>query len=407
MSTRILVAALLLLAAWPATAESWQGEERLEAGVPQVLNPETPAETVRIELEELWERGGEDDDMFFGRLGNLVEDDEGTLYVLDSQLSEIHVFSQGGELLRTIGREGEGPGEFMQAFDMYLGPDGLLGLVRTFPGRIYRIGRDGSPADNFPLTEAGGFQIVHVARSNGERVLVSGALQTRDGARQLENSYLKAFDPEGNEILHLCGVETETRFGGMQFDEKVFRNFTRRWALADDGRVAVSMEFDDYAIHIHGPDGALERVIRRPEHKGLKRDGDQKRRLQELFDGITRWNPNSTFAVSKTHAAVTSMWFRENGDLWVLADRGTWARDEGVFASLDEYDRDGRYRRRIDLIGEGDPVEDGLFIMGDRVYRVTDLFSAIMAGLGGGEEDEESPDLDPLRLVAYRMLPAR
>ncbi len=407
MSTRILAAALLILAAWPATADLWQGEERFEAGVPHILNPEVPIETVRIDLEELWERGGEDDDLFFGRLGNLVEDDEGTLYVLDSQLSEIHAFSQDGEHLRTIGREGEGPGEFMQAFDMYLGPDGLLGLVRTFPGRIYRIGRDGSPADNFPLTAAGGFQIVHVARSNGERVLVSGALQTREDGRQFEHSYLKAFDPEGNEIHQVCGAVAETRFGGMRFDEKTFRNFTRRWALAGDGRVAVSMEFDDYTIHIHGPDGALERVIERPGHRAIKRNGDQKRRLQEFFDGITRWNPDSTFEVSATHAAVTSMRFRENGSLWVLADRGTWAREEGVFASFDEYDHDGRFRRRIDLIGEGDPVEDGLFIMGDRVYRVTDLFSAIMAGLGGGGEDDNSLDLDPLRLVAYRMAPAR
>ena len=397
-----LVIALSLLL--PARSEAgWRGKIVEVDGVPHVLNPETPASVVRVELQPLWERGGEDDDLFFGRLGQLVQDDEGELFVLDSQLSEIYVFSQGGELLRTIGREGEGPGEFMQVMDMYLGPDGLLGLVRIFPGRVYRIGRDGSPADHFPLPNPGGFQLVHVGRANGDRVVIASAEQTRVDGRQIAHSYLKAYDEAGNELVKYCETSEATQFGGMRFDEKIFSDFMRRWAMAADGRIAVAMDFDDYRFDVYNADGTLQRVIERPGFELLPRTGEQKERMQKFYDGITRWNPNSTFKVSETHQSVSGVWYRENGNLWVLSSRGSWGRAEGVFASIDEYDGEGRYQRRIDIVCDGDSVEDGLFVFGDRVYRVTDLFGSIMASLGGDEQTDEALASDPLRLVAYEM----
>ncbi len=406
MNLRHFVLVFALLAATPALCwADWKGNESDVGGVLHVINPETPMSTVRVEPRELWERGGEEDDLFFGRLGQLVEDGDGELYALDSQLSEIHVFDRDGELLRTIGREGEGPGEFMQTGEMYLGPDGLLGLVRIFPGRIYRIGRDGSPAMHFPLPDAKGFQLVHVARANADHIVVAGAVQTRVDGKQIETSYLKAYDKEGKELVHYCDLAKETRFGGMQFDEKTFSDFMRRWALAPDGRVAVAMSFDDYRIDVYNADGSLDRVIERPDHVLLKRSGKEKDRLQVFYDGITSWSPNSDFKVSDTHQAVGRLWFRDNGNLWVLPSQGSWGAAEGLFASIDEYDSAGRYLRRIDFVMEGVAVEDGLFIFEDRIYRVSDLFNAIMAALGGGAEDEndDTLDTDPLRVIAYEL----
>jgi hypothetical protein len=319
-------------------------------------------------------------------------------------LSEIQVFSPSGEYLRTVGREGEGPGEFAAVSDMYLGPNGLLGLVRIFPGRIYQIGTDGSPADFFNLPTTDGFQLVHVAQANGDRIVVAAAVQTRAQGKQIETSYLKAFDVDGNELAHYCEEARETRFGGMQFDEKIFSDFARRWALAADGRVAVVMSFDDYRIDVYNADGTLDRVIERPSHEPLKRTASEKERFQKFFDGITRWNPNSTFKISDTHSVAASLWFRPNGNLWVMPSTGSYGREDGLFASIDEYDRDGRFVRRLDFVVDGDPVEDGVFFLDDRMYRVTDLFSSFMAALGGDEGQENAEvDLEPLRLIAYRV----
>ncbi|UCE02004.1 MAG: 6-bladed beta-propeller [Candidatus Latescibacterota bacterium] len=393
----------IVLAA-PALAQ-WKGEEVVQEGVRHVINPEEPIEEVRIELEELWRRGGEDDDVLFGLVSQLVQDDEENIYLLDGQLSEIQVFSPDGEHVDTIGREGEGPGEFRNASDMYRGPGDVLGVLQIFPGRIVQLTTDGSPAGNFPLpeVEGGGFQLVFTGRGNAERVVLAGAQQHMEGGQQIQVTYLKAFDADGNEIVHYHDESQETRFGGMKFQEKKFSNFSRRWALAPDGRVACAVDFDDYKIHVWAPDGSVEYVIDRPGYTPITRTDAQKKRFQKLFDGITRWNPNSTFELSPTHLTVGQMWFREDGSLWVLASRGTWEPESGVFASIDVYDARGRYVQQVHLVMDGDPVEDGIFFVGDRLYLVTDLFSALMANFGGDEQEELEEEPEPVQVVAFRL----
>ena len=86
-----------------------------------------------------------------------------------------------------------------------------------------------------------------------------------------------------------------------------------------------------------------------------------------------------------------------------MSAAGSWGREEGTLASIDVYDDKGRYVQRIKLVADGDPIEDGLFFLGNRMYRVTDLFSAAMASLGGGTEEDVAEDVEPVSLVAYRM----
>ena len=189
----------------------------------------------------------------------------------------------------------------------------------------------------------------------------------------------------------------------MTFEERNFNDYARRWDLAADDRVAVNLSFDDYTINVYNPDGSMDRVIERPDHKTLKRSRKDFERFQKLFDAVTRWNPGSTFNVSETHGAIGNMWFRPDGSLWVLSNRATYDRPEGTFAGIDEFDREGRFQRRIDLVLDGDPVEDGLFIVGDRLYLVTDLFGAVMASIGGGDSEEDTEEGEPLRLIAHDL----
>jgi len=249
------------------------GGEVVEDGNRVVRSPEEPVETIHITLEEEWRQGGEDDDVLFGVVSQLVQDDEGNIYLLDGQLSEVQVFSSGGEYLRTIGREGEGPGEFRNASDMYLGPGGILGVLQIFPGKIVMLETDDTPAGNFPLPESndGGFRLIFVARGSSDRVVVAGANQHQEGGKQIQVNYLKAYDPDGNELAHFHDVSNQTRFGGMKFKEKIFSSFARRWTLRPDGRVAAALDFD---VPVERTDEELDR-------------------FQKLFDGITSFNPGS------------------------------------------------------------------------------------------------------------------
>jgi hypothetical protein len=192
-----------------------------------------------------------------------------------------------------------------------------------------------------------------------------------------------------------------TQYGGMAFDEKIFANFKGQWAAADDGRAAGVLSFDDYRIHVWNADGSLDFIIERPDYAVLERTDEYLERFQKLYEGVTSWSPNSTFKISKTQRAVVRLQYRPDGSLWVLSGRGVWARDEGVFATFDVYDRDGRFVRRVDIKGPGDPMDDGMYFTDRRFYRVTDQFSAFMANFGGGDTAGQDENSEPLQIVAY------
>ncbi len=48
----------------------------------------------------------------FGRIADVVVDKAGTVYVLDDRISEVRTYDAQGQYIRSIGRSGEGPGEF-------------------------------------------------------------------------------------------------------------------------------------------------------------------------------------------------------------------------------------------------------------------------------------------------------
>jgi len=137
-----LIATLLLVPAASA------GDSTTVDGVPLVRNPAVPADGEReLLLDELWRRGGwDDEEIMFGAIRRAVVADDGTVFLLDGQLAEIKVLSPTGELQATLGREGDGPGEFRNPTDLCLLPDGTVAVTQMFPGKIVKLTRDGEPA---------------------------------------------------------------------------------------------------------------------------------------------------------------------------------------------------------------------------------------------------------------------
>jgi len=406
------IVALTMLLNSVSMAE-WQGDMATVDGVVTVTNPESPAygESTQ-DLREVWRRGGDDDEVFFGTIAEFLHDDDGNIYLLDGQLSEINVFDASGELLRTIGREGEGPGEFQNGADMFWAPGGQIGIVQSWPGKIVMITPDGDPGTTFslPFRDGGGWQMATRAAGNDDNIVLSGTAWTREDGKQLQFTYLKMYDASGNLISTFEETEQETEFNSYKFVEREFVDFQRRWTVAPDGRVAAALSFDDYRVHVWHSDGSLDRVIERPGYQPIKRTSGENKRMQTMYDSYTRWNRGSTFEVSKTHEAIGQIFFRDDGTLWVQSGAGRWRPNDGVFTSFDVYDTVGRYVQRVDLIADADATEDGLFFVGDRAYVVTDLYNAILANLGGAGEDEDEDemaddDIEPVSVIAFAFEP--
>lgn len=401
---RIGILVLFLMAFSTAVFAAWNGETTTTDGVTRVLNPESGAlGEYRQEMRELWRRGGEEDEeVFFGTIAECLNDGDGNIYLLDGQLSEIHVFDPDGELLRTIGRQGEGPGEFQNGADMFWAPNGQIGVVQAWPGKIVMITADGDPGMTFglPYRNGGGWQSVTRGAGTSETMVLAGTAWTREDGQQMQFTYLKAYGTDGSDQATYVDTSSEAKFGDYEFIEEDYVDFQRRWAVSPDGRVAAALSFDDYRIQVWNADGTVDRIIERPDYPSVKRNAAEKERFQIMYDNFTRWNRGSTFKVSENHQAVERLFFREDGSLWVQSGAQRWRSPEGLFSSFDVYDAEGRFQQRIDLVADADAVEDGLFFAGDRAYVVTDLYNAIMARMGA---EASTIEAEPVSVVSFEF----
>lgn len=72
------------------------------------------------------------------------------ILVLDHQAHDIRVFDSNGQFLRTIGREGEGPGEFQSPMGILIDATGRAWVPEAFNGRYTVFDRDGELVKTVP-----------------------------------------------------------------------------------------------------------------------------------------------------------------------------------------------------------------------------------------------------------------
>jgi len=92
---------------------AWKGRIEIEEGVKAIINPMEPLYgELELELVEDMSIGTDKDvNCLFYKIRDVDIDTDGFIYVLDSGNNRIQVFDNTGKYFRTIGKEGQGPGE--------------------------------------------------------------------------------------------------------------------------------------------------------------------------------------------------------------------------------------------------------------------------------------------------------
>ena len=401
-----LAVALMAITAGTGTG-AWAGKEITKDGVPHVMNPATPSEgAITMAPKEVWSVGGDDEeDVLLGVVTAIDVDSQGNVYALDMQLSQVHIFDKNGNLVRTIGREGEGPGEFRRANMMFLTPEGNVAVLQQMPGKLVLLTPDGKPAGDFPGPKGGDGGMI--AYFEGGRAGDGIVLGTREFVRQ---------DTKFNitRALLLMSARGETRatlFKNsdardmatmMNMDEKAMRMMV--WAGGKDGRVYTSENFDGYQIKVHSPAGKLERVIER-EYTHRQRS------KQEMEDNkprvVMRRNDQRVkpeIKSSTTDRDILRMFPREDGSLWVMSSKGGNDQPKGTMATFDVFDTAGHFVRTVAMQVPGDFDQDEFYLIRDQLVVVRSARSARDA-FDGAEDETATPaaDVEPVSVVAYRL----
>lgn len=92
--------------------DSDEHESQIEAPSDQAEEPDTNVDSVehiRFHQDKTY---GTTDDILVGVFNAIAVDSKGRVYIADRNQTEIHLFHPDGTFLRSLGREGAGPGEF-------------------------------------------------------------------------------------------------------------------------------------------------------------------------------------------------------------------------------------------------------------------------------------------------------
>jgi hypothetical protein len=218
-----------------------------------------------FQLEQRLAIGGEDT---FGRISDLIADDRGHVYVLDLYLKKLDRFDASGAQLATLGREGEGPGEF--SYPRALAFWGEADLL-VFDQRNLRLTEVATEDDALALVRE-----ARVPLSPFEICTLGGRIYTMG---LLEGHVVHELSPEG-EVLASFGepysddpiIQDIASFGHLLCDEAtatvvvVPATFPQVRAFAPSGELRWAVELADYNQTVYERSGVTVRP--RPHESG-------------------------------------------------------------------------------------------------------------------------------------------
>ena len=214
--------ALSLLAAAFASCESAPSRPVIavdSAGVRVVVSdPSASDATCAVGEEPLLVVGDREDDPahLFGRVVGAARLSDGSVAVVDPTVDQVRIFDETGQHLRSLGRLGDGPGEFKNAWLVWVRPGDTLWVGDYRPWRYNVFAADGA------WSRAVALDPIYPNPSRGGGVLSNGTLVAARRTSASESSFdtpdtliVEAHDPDGKLVGVLARLPNR-RMGQIQ-----------------------------------------------------------------------------------------------------------------------------------------------------------------------------------------------
>lgn len=289
----------------------------------------------------------------FGEVRDLLLDEEGRIYVLESQAQEIRVFEPDGAWLHTIGRQGEGPGELKNAATMGWGPDSLVRVVDYGNGRISDFRRDGTFVTSH--RQQAGFVMYPwpgVFGRDGGLINVSPSM--RDG--EFEPVLVRYTpDMQPTDTLAIPSDEGDQEFFELSSDSGRMRASVPfgaglTWGLDPRGYFWIAPNTATYEISKVSPAGDTVLTIRRPSdpHPVTSAEVDSAVATLKWFTDQGGKVDRSKFPSTKP--AIRRVFAPGDGHVYVVPVTDEFGSGYLTTSdALDVFGPDGRYLGRLDL----------------------------------------------------------
>jgi len=250
---------LIALVGVNSAAPQWRGKVQKMGEVTIVYNPDRglwedePKRQLKLVPElEIGVLEGDENQMFYG-VSDVKVDSRGTIYIADSGNNRIQVFDRNGRYVRTIGRKGKGPGEFLGRLKIAVDEKDHLFVADNMALRITEFNPEGKFLRLFSYSILG-FNMGLVIDSRGNFYLCS--------YDQIKEKMIHKFNHGGQFVLSFCEpVNLISIFSRKvmlgPWGGSIRTNCTRGIiAIGDDDCIYYS-QGNPYEIRKFSPDGQL------------------------------------------------------------------------------------------------------------------------------------------------------
>ncbi len=343
---------------------------------PRVRCPELPNEGIlNLNFETIWEQPAETEDYLLAFMGDAAYDHWGNICIVDFQQKNLVILDPQGNWLRTLGREGEGPGEMQDARKLFFDGD-RYGLLQGYPAAIVWLNADGSPGEKvrFGSHDPSAMTFVAVAEAvqSGQDIYgwVNQTHYSESGNET--NSWIKKIEPDGSlgPILYFPPDGPDAREGDGINEGRVYDIWLHRWIGDGQGGIWVAPERDQFVLQHWNAQGDLILEVSR-DYKPVVRN-------EEGINHITVWFRRRGWTdpqihVGKTAPVVNRLRIGEHGNLWVGLAQGGRTSDSDLVGVYDVISPAGEYLQQVRFHSS---LDHGSWIMLDdhtALFMATDL----------------------------------
>jgi sugar lactone lactonase YvrE len=297
----------------------------------------------------------------------LEADAAGRLYVLDAQVAQVRIFGPDGSHVRSLGRQGAGPGELKQPIGLALGPDASVWVVD--PGNRRYTGWDSAGALLESVRRESDLSVVPWPGRIDRRGRLWDVATASASAPGSPPVLLRRDGPAGPPTpisLPSVSVEQFTSSNGPVGSAAVVPFSPRlEWALDPEGRVWSGVSGSYRLVHWE-PAGDTLRIVERAAPPVPVSPAERDSLSAKLKWFTDQGGKVDLSRVPRQKPAFAAVSTDDRGWLWVRPSVPGGATG----TPLDVFDPEGRYHGRVTIpvvVPEGFPI----VVRGDRLYVVT------------------------------------
>jgi len=195
-------------------------------------------------------------DVFFQDATDVREDARGNVYVCDSRACSVFKFDPAGKYLKSIGRKGQGPGEFNLPYRIAVTSDKLF-VYDLMNRRLCALTLDGEYVKSVPLVTGEGRPEGMMSLPNGDLVMGWETVHYEDRTKP-QDYEVRVYAPDltlrKSLSKHAIWRNKYMQIEGFGRSTNVIQPFSPlvSWAVTADGKVVVGFQ-KNYAVDVYDP----------------------------------------------------------------------------------------------------------------------------------------------------------